>query len=184
MDATVIVLLALAAIAIVAVWFYMQKRRSTELKGRFGPEYEAAVHRHGDPKKAELELERRVKRVKRFEIRPLSERHRSEFLESWRRNQARFVDDPGAAVAEADNLVCDVMNTRGYPMGEFENRADDLSVDHPHVVRNYRAAHAIAERHGRGEADTEDLRRAMVFYRDLFAELLEPHTVHEEVHHR
>jgi hypothetical protein len=181
MDPTVILVLVLAAIALLAVWFYMQKRKSTELKGRFGPEYEAAVHRHGDPKKAETELERRVKRVEKFQIRPLGERDRAEFLELWRRNQARFVDDPGAAIEEADHLVCDVMKARGYPMEEFERRADDLSVDHPHVVRNYRAAHAIAELHVRGEADTEELRRALVFYRDLFAELLEPHELREEV---
>ena len=182
MDATVVIVLALAAVALVAVWFYMQKRKSQELRGRFGPEYEAAVHRHGDARKAETELEHRVKRVEKFHITPLRERDRAEFVELWQRNQAHFVDDPGAAIQEADALVCDVMKARGYPMGEFERRAEDLSVDHPHVVRNYRAAHQIAERHATGQADTEDLRRAMVFYRDLFAELLEPHALKEEIH--
>ena len=181
MDPTIVVILVLAAVALVATWFYMQKRRSTELKGRFGPEYEEALHRHGDPRKAETDLSRRVKRVEKFQIHPLSERDRDEFAELWRRNQAHFVDNPGAAIEEADQLVCDVMKARGYPMGEFEHRAEDLSVDHPHVVRNYRAAHAIAERHVHGDADTEELRRAMVFYRDLFAELLEPNTVVKEM---
>src|SRR5918999_1103422 len=109
MDPSVIILLVLAAVALAAVWFYTQRRRSAELKGRFGPEYQAAVHRHGDPKKAETELEHRVKRVEKFQIRPLTERQRAEFQEQWRRNQARFVDDPAGAIAEADNLVSDVM---------------------------------------------------------------------------
>jgi hypothetical protein len=182
MDPTLTLVLAVVAVALIALWFYMQKRKSTELKGRFGPEYEAAVSRHGDPKKAEVDLDRRVKRVQKFDIRPLPAAQREHFVDSWRRNQAHFVDNPASAIDEADRLVCDVMKARGYPMGEFERRAEDLSVDHPHVVRNYRAAHAIADRQARGEADTEDLRRAMVFYRDLFAELLEPEKVHEEVH--
>jgi hypothetical protein len=169
-------------VALVALWFYMQKRKSTELKGRFGPEYEAALSRHGDPKKAEVDLDRRIKRVQKFDIHPLSPAQREEFAAAWRRNQAQFVDDPAEAIEEADRLVCDIMKARGYPMGEFERRAEDLSVDHPHVVRNYRAAHAIAERHAHGEAQTEDLRRAMVFYRDLFGELLEPEKLREEVH--
>ena len=170
------------SLALAGVWFYTQKRKSAELRGRFGPEYQEAVHRHGDPKKAESELANRVKRVEKFQIRTLNEGDREHFIELWRRNQAQFVDNPGAAIAEADLLVCDVMKARGYPMGEFESRAADLSVDHPHVVHNYRAAHAIADRHSQGQASTEDLRQAMIHYRDLFAELLEPHTVREEVH--
>jgi hypothetical protein len=182
MDTSTILVLALVAIILFAAWYVIRKRKSMALKGRFGPEYDAAVRHHGDRTRAETELTDRLKRVERFSIKPLSPQDRERFVELWRGNQARFVDNPGAAIEEADNLVCDVMNARGYPMSEFERRAEDLSVEYPHVVRNYRAAHKIAERHSRGEADTEDLRRAFVYYRDLFSELLEPHAVREEVH--
>ena len=181
MDLSVILLLIAAVIVAAAAWYSMRKRRSASLRRRFGPEYEAEVRHHGNQSRAETELERRLKRVERLNLAPLSDKERDEFSELWRLNQERFVDNPGAAIQQADDLVCEVMKARGYPMSEFENRADDLSVDHPHVVRNYRAAHGIAERHARGEGDTEDLRRAFVYYRDLFAELLEPAAVREEV---
>jgi hypothetical protein len=182
MDVTLMLVIVLVVVALLAGWFYMQKRRSQTLRGRFGPEYEETVQRYGNRTRAETDLERRVKRVERFHIRPLDEHERESYLEQWRRSQAHFVDNPGGAIAEADKLVCDVMKARGYPMSEFENRAEDLSVDHPRVVSNYRAAHEIAERHSRGEADTEQLRRAFVHYRELFADLMEPHTMREELH--
>jgi hypothetical protein len=182
MDLTLVPVLVIAAVLIGAVWYSIQRRKTRELRGRFGPEYEATVHRTGDRSRAEADLERRMKRVERFDIRPLPESDRQRYADLWRGNQAHFVDDPGVAIKEADRLVCEVMRARGYPMAEFEHRADDLSVDYPHVVRNYRAAHEIADRHARGEADTEDLRRAFVFYRDLFAELLETKKMREEVH--
>lgn len=181
MDLSVVLVVIVAGVILLGAWYFMQKRKSKTLRGRFGPEYEATVRRHGDRSRAETELERRVKRVERFKITALREEDRDRFAELWRRNQEHFVDDPGAAIQQADKLVCDVMKARGYPMSEFESRAEDLSVDHPHVVRNYHAAHDIAERHARGEADTEDLRRAFVYYRELFAELLEPATIREEV---
>ena len=182
MDQSMMLVLVLAVVALAAVWYFVQKRKSSALQGRFGPEYENAVREHGDRSRAETELDRRVKRVEKLNIRPLGSQDRKHFAELWTRNQAHFVDDPGAAIQEADHLVIDVMKARGYPMTEFESRAADLSVDHPHVVRNYRAAHEIADRHSQGQADTEDLRRAFVYYRDLFAELLDPHTVREEIH--
>jgi FtsZ-interacting cell division protein ZipA len=181
MDLSLILVLVIAAIVALAAWHFIQKRKSKSLRSRFGPEYDSTVRRHSDRSRAEAELERRVKRVERFHIRPLREQDRERFAELWRCNQEHFVDDPGAAIQQADNLLCEVMKARGYPMSEFENRAEDLSVDHPHVVRNYRAAHHIAERHSRGNADTEDLRRAFVYYRDLFAELLETERIREEV---
>jgi len=142
-------------------------------QGPFWPEYENAVLRLGDRSRAETELDQRAKRVERFHIEPLTEHKREYFANAWRQNQVNFLDDPAASIAEADNLVCEVMKERGYPMADFERRADDLSVDHPQVVRNYRAAHEIAVRRTRGEANTEDLRQAMVYYRELFSELLQ-----------
>jgi hypothetical protein len=164
-------LVALAVVVIAVV--LMQKRRSDEIRGKFGPEYERLVRERGDPRHVERELDDRVQRVKQLHIQPLSPEHRARFAEAWRSDQARFVDDPKAAVVEADRLVADLMQVRGYPVGDFEQRAADVSVDHPHVVQNYRTAHDIAVREQRGEASTEDLRKAMVHYRALFEDLLD-----------
>src|SRR5579864_9172573 len=165
----VIAVIALAAIAFVA----MRKRRSVKLRERFGPEYDRVVRKEGDPRKAEGVLEFREKRREKFKIRPLSEADKSSFGMRWNEVQSRFVDDPRGAVTVADSLITEVMQARGYPIGEFEQRAADISVDYPVIVENYRAAHAIALRHSAGEASTEDLRQAMVYYRTLFQELLE-----------
>jgi hypothetical protein len=177
----IIVLLAIV-VAGAALWYLMQRKKSTELRTRFGPEYEETVRRHGDRSRAESELAKRAKRVERFSLRNIPEQDRERFIAAWRRNQARFVDDPAGSIAEADNLVGEVMKARGYPVAEFEMRAADLSVDHPHVVKNYRAAHEIALRHSRGEASTEDLRNALIHYRELFAELLHLQHAPQEVH--
>jgi hypothetical protein len=120
----------------------------------------------------------REKRHEKFKLRPLSAADRSSFLDRWNDVQSRFVDDPKGAVTLADSLVNDAMQARGYPMGDFEQQAADISVDYPLIVENYRAAHEIAIRHSRGQASTEDLRKAMVHYRTLFEELLGEH--HEE----
>ena len=164
----------LVALAVVVIAFVMtRKQRTDQLRGKFGPEYERLVRERGDASTAERELDDRVQRVKQLHIKPLSTEHRSRFAEAWRSDQARFVDDPKGAVVEADRLVADLMQVRGYPVGDFEQRAADVSVDHPHVVQNYRRAHDIAVRQQRGEATTEDLRVAMVHYRALFEDLLE-----------
>lgn len=164
----------LVALAIVVIAFVlMQKRRTDELRGKFGPEYERLARERGDARHAERELASRVERVKQLHIKPLTPESRQRFAEAWRSDQARFVDDPKGAVVEADRLVADLMQVRGYPVGDFEQRAADVSVDHPHVVQNYRTAHDIAVREKRGEASTEDLRVAMVHYRALFDDLLE-----------
>ena len=174
----------LVALAIIAIAFVlMQKRRTDELRGKFGPEYERLTRERGDARHAERELASRVERVKQLHIKPLSPESRQRFAEAWRSDQARFVDDPKGAVVEADRLVADLMQVRGYPVGDFDQRAADVSVDHPHVVQNYRTAHDIAVREKRGEASTEDLRVAMVHYRALFDDLLdsvepEPREVH------
>jgi len=125
---------------------------------------------------AERELEHREKRVEKFQIRPLSNEERERFTEEWRMTQEKFVDDPRGAVAEADGLVHRAMKTRGYPIaGEFDDRAADLSVDHPRVVEHYRAGHEIAARDATNAASTEDLRLAMRHYRELFEDLLGHH---------
>jgi len=173
-SSVMIVVLVVAVIAIAAIAFGIsRKHRSQKLREHFGPEYDRVVKREGDVRKGEGVLEFREKRHHKFEIRPLSSTDRSSFLYRWNDVQSRFVDDPKSAVTQADSLVTDAMQARGYPMGDFEQRAADISVDHPVVVENYRAGHAIALRHGRGEASTEDLRQAMVHYRTLFHELLD-----------
>ena len=171
-----IAVVVIAVVVIAAVAFVMsRKRRSLKLKERFGPEYDRVLRQEGDARKAEGVLEFRQQRREKFKIRPLSAADRSSFATRWNEVQARFVDDPKGAVTVADSLVTDVMQTRGYPIGEFEQRAADISVDYPLVVENYRAAHEIAGRHSAGKASTEDLRQAMVHYRLLFQELLEEH---------
>ena len=174
MTATGIALIIIAVIVVaILAWYLMRERRTSRLRSRFGPEYEYAMREFGNRPKAEDALAAREKRMEKIHVHPLSNEDRDRFSDQWHDVQARFVDDPAASITEADRLVCDVMKARGYPMSEFEHRAEDLSVDHPHVVRNYRAAHDIAMRREQGQASTEDLRQGLVYYRDLFDELLE-----------
>jgi hypothetical protein len=175
MDTSVGILLLVVLLLVVGAvaWTMMQKRRTEELRQRFGPEYDHAVEQIGDQRQAEAELAARQKRVERLNIQPLEPAERDRFVAAWRSTQARFVDEPTAAIAEADRLVAEVMHARGYPVGDFEQRAADISVDHPIVLENYRAAHTIALANDRGQASTEDLRQAMVHYRALFEDLLE-----------
>jgi hypothetical protein len=175
----VFVVVVALLIVIAAVWTYMRKRQSDQLRERFGPEYEHTVQTYGDRQAAEEQLRARQERMAKRDIQPLAPADSTRFVEAWRSAQARFVDAPAAAIGEADRLVAEVMRTRGYPVGDFEQRAADVSVDHPHVVEHYRAAHEIAQRNARGEADTEDLRQAMVHYRALFEELLETASIPE-----
>jgi hypothetical protein len=155
------------------VWYELRRRRSAALRARFGPEYDRVVHSTGAVKQAEASLEARARRVESLHIRPLSADDATRYGQTWRKVQERFVDDPRSAVSEADRLVGEVMHARGYPLGDFEQRVADISVDHAGVVMNYRAAREIAQAHARGEASTEDLRQAMVHYRALFDDLLE-----------
>jgi hypothetical protein len=164
----VVVVLAIAT----AGYFLYQKRQSQRLQQRFGPEYAEAVNRHGSRAKAEAELRRREKRARKFEIVQLTPAEVQRFSQSWMRLQGSFVDDPKGVLIQAEQLVRELMRKRGFPMGDFELRAADLSVDHPSVVSNYRAAQKIVSRDQRGEADTEELRRAVVHFRALFDELL------------
>ena len=174
MDTQTAVVLVVAILVVAALtWLFMTQRRSKDLRSRFGPEYEREVHEAGSRRVAEAELSRRARRVDRLHIHPLPPSERIRYAEMWTQQQARFVDDPPGAVDAADHLVTEVMAKRGYPIGEFEQRAADISVDHPRVVENYRTAHDIADRLDRGGVATEELRRAMVCYRALFDELLD-----------
>jgi hypothetical protein len=173
-NTTLIVVVAVAVLAALAVaWMVMQQRRRAHLKDRFGPEYDQALRQHSDARAAERELLQRERRVAGLDIKPLTRDDAARLTEAWRRIQARFVDDPKGAVVDADRLVDEVMRTRGYPVADFEQRAADISVDHPRVVSNYRSARIIAGRNVRGETNTEELRQALVHYRELFADLLE-----------
>src|SRR5678815_2344749 len=157
----------------IAAWLLLRGRRSERLRTQFGgSEYDRAVKEDGSRRHAEAELKERTERVESLNIRPLAAGDRERFVESWRRIQARFVDVPGSAVTEADQLLRDVMSTRGDPVSDFEQRAADISVDHPLVMENYRTAHAIAVRQTQGQANTEDLRQAMIHYRTLFEDLV------------
>jgi hypothetical protein len=164
----VVAIVVLAAI----VWMLSKRRKREALQGQFGPEYDRTVRERDSRRAAESELQERQRRREEFEIRPLAPLARARYADEWGGVQAKFVDDPGTAVQDANGLVLRVMGDRGYPMEEFDQRAADISVDHPDVVENYRAAHHISLLNGDGRASTEDLRRAMVHYRSLFEELL------------
>ncbi len=168
----VLAVLILIAIAIVVVWYFSRRRRTEQLQQHFGPEYQRTVQSTGDAGRAERELEARRQRVAQLHISELAPDQRNRFANDWQAVQTRFVDDPGGAVGDADALIQQVMQARGYPVSDFEQRAADISVDHPAVVEHYRAAHDVAQRQAAGQATTEELRRAMVDYRALFNDLL------------
>ncbi len=175
MDPNTLTLIGFCLIAVVVaigLALFMRRRRSVLLQRRFGPEYERVVDLGGGPGQAEVELHEREKRVAGFSLHGLGLADRQHFRTAWRRGQEEFVDNPERALTHADELLEKVMTARGYPTAEFDQRAADLSVDHAGVVRHYRAAHEIAERHGAGEATTEDLRQAMIHYRVLLDELV------------
>lgn len=173
---TIILILVIVVAIVVAIALFARERRraqSKHLQAKFGPEYSRTVETAGDREKAEAELVAREKRVERLKLVTLPAAEAARFAQLWEALQARFVDEPTKVVGEADQLVRELMLKRGYPMGDFERRAADLSVHHASVVENYRAAQAIASRNSRGPVDTEELRRAVVHYRALFDELLE-----------
>ncbi len=173
-----IIAIVVVVVACIATLQIIRKRRTRRLRAQFGgAEYSRAVKEGGSQRRAEAALDRRADRVEAFHIRPLAAADRARFIESWGRIQARFVDGPGGAVTDADQLLGDVMSTRGYPVSDFEQRAADISVDHPLVIENYRAAHQTALRQLQGQASTEDLRKAMIHFRTLFDDLVnEPET--------
>jgi hypothetical protein len=176
------IIVVVAAVVVVAAILYTRRRQTEHLTQKFGSEYTRVVHQHGDPQRAETILAAREKRVSGLELRTLPPAERDRYAQKWGLVQKQFVDDPKGSVNEADSLVTNVMNARGYPMSEFNQRADDISVNYPNAVGNYRAAHDIVLRHGKGQSSTEDLRKAMVHFRSLFDELLgTPGATHKEV---
>jgi hypothetical protein len=172
-DTTTWIYIAVAVIVVLALLTLLARRqRSNKLRRRFGPEYDRTVASTGSAERAETELARREQRVRSLDIRPLTPGARDRYAETWRRVQAEFVDDPSGAVRDADSLVSDVMRDRGYSIDNMGHRMDDLSVEHAGVLNNYRMATEIAQLSARGNAGTEDLRQAMVYYRSLFTDLL------------
>lgn len=175
---TLWIIVALVAVAFFAIVALLSRRhsrqRSAELQRQFGPEYDRAVEDLGSQARAERELAARARRVEHFSSRELSTADRARFGSAWTRIQAQFVDDPALAVSSAGELINEVMRARGYPTDNFEQRVSDLSVEHPAVVQHYRAAQALYEGNRRGQSNTEELRQAVVHYRFLFADLLQP----------
>ena len=173
MDKTTLIIIAAVIIVLaIAGFVLMQRRRTEHLQSRFGAEYDRAVNQVGDKRKAEAELEKREERVEKLSIRPLEPAQRERFTVDWQSVQAEFVDSPENSIRDADILLQDVMEAKGYPIKNFDQVAADISVDHPTVVQHFRTAHDIAQRHSRGEGNTEDLRNAMINYRALFDELV------------
>jgi hypothetical protein len=175
MPGWVWVLIAIVVVVVLGlvVWQALARRRTEKLRDRFGPEYDRAIGAADSRRAAESDLAAREERRDRLEIRPLSQAARDRYLQSWQAVQAQFVDSPSAAVASADSLIESVMAERGYPVEDFEQRAADISVDHPQVVENYRRGHRLAEDSANGDGSTESLRQAMRHYRSLFEELVE-----------
>src|SRR5262249_29906810 len=169
-NATLLVAITIvvAAVIVVLAWMTQQRRRREHLRERFGPEYDRTLHAVGTTGRADALLAEREKRVAEYRIRALDPEEQRRFSAEWTRVQAKFVDEPAAAVTEADRLVAEVMNARGYPMADFDRRAEDLTVEHGGVVEHYRAAREIATRHARNAASTEELRQALMHYRELF----------------
>jgi FtsZ-interacting cell division protein ZipA len=168
----IVIAIGVLAVLALGLWMWQRRRTSSRLRDHFGSEYDRTVEDEGGRRSAESELQERQRRRDELEIRELPTATRRRYLGAWQMTQARFVDNPDGAVAEADRLVTEVMSARGYPMEDFDQRAADISVDHPHLVDNYRSAHRVSRVAASGDADTEDLRRAMVHYRALFEELL------------
>jgi ABC-type multidrug transport system fused ATPase/permease subunit len=175
MDTTYIIIITVAVLVISGLILapgFARRRRAKKLQEKFGPEYDHTVETLGDEKKAQAELEERRKRVEAMNIQPLSSRDRSHYLADWTEVQAKFVDEPGEAIEDAHRLIKEVMQLRAYPVADFDQRAADISVNYPALVENYRAAREIALKNEQQQANTEELRQAMIHYRSLFEELL------------
>ncbi len=168
----VVIGVVVVAIAIIAGWVIWQRQRTEHLHSQYGPEYQRTVDELGRLR-AEKELTTRERRVRRLHLESLTREQRDRFASRWREIQTQFVDDPEGAVQQGDRLVEDVIDARGYPIANFEQRVGDLSVHHARIVPDYRAVREIARRHREGESTTEDLRQAMVHFRAVFEDLLE-----------
>ena len=180
MNTTYIIIAVVLGLMIMGaiLWpIFTRRKRSERLHDHFGPEYDHTVETLGDEKKAQTELEGRQKHVKALDIQPLSVEERERYLADWTAVQSKFVDEPGQAIVDADHLIMEVMQTRAYPVSDFEQRAADISVNYPALVSNYRAARVIALKNEQHQADTEELRQSLIYYRSLFEELLETEAV-------
>ena len=166
------VVLVLVIVGVLLASIFTRRNRSEQLHDHFGTEYDRTVEALGDEKKAQTELKERQKHVEALDIRPLSVSERDRYLADWAAVQSKFVDEPGQAIVDADHLIMEVMQLRAYPVSDFEQRAADVSVNYPALVSNYRAARVIALKNEQHQADTEELRQAMIYYRSLFEELL------------
>jgi hypothetical protein len=171
------VVVILLIMGIIMAFGFSRRQRGKRLQNKFGPEYDRTVENAGNEKKAQAELGERQKHVESLNVRPLSVDERERYLMEWKAVQAKFVDEPGQATVEADHLIMEVMKVRAYPVSDFEQRAADLSVNYPELVSNYRAARVIALKNEQHSANTEELRRAFIYYRSLFDELLKDETV-------
>jgi hypothetical protein len=177
----IVALVVVACLVIVGFWLWNKQRERAAVREHFGPEYERTVRELGSPSHAVDELAARRRRVEKLDIRPLTADEFDQFSLKWRETQAHFVDDPQDAIVQADTLITQLMGVRGYPMAAFEQRAADISVDYPHVVENYRAAHEALPSWGGRDGTTEELRQAMVHYRALFDELLVHDSARDQV---
>ncbi len=180
MDNTTTIIIAVLVVVIAGIILglvFSRRRRSEQLHEKFGPEYDRTVQTMGDEKKAQTELNERQKHVEALDIRPLTVSERDRYLADWTAVQSKFVDEPGQAIVDADRLIMEVMQLRGYPVSDFEQRAADISVKYPALVSNYRGAREIADKNKQQQANTEELRKAMIYYRSLFEELLKTESV-------
>ena len=180
MDNTLMIVIVVLVVVIAGVilgFAFSRRKRSEKLHEHFGPEYDRTVQTMGDEKKAQTELNERQKHVETLEIRPLSVSERERYLANWTAVQSKFVDEPGQAIIDADRLIMEVMQLRGYPVSDFEQRAADISVKYPGLVSNYRGAREIADKNKQQRANTEELRQAMIYYRSLFEDLLKTESV-------
>lgn len=181
MNTALIIAAVVLAIAVgcgAIAWTVARRHRTGSLRKHFGPEYDAALQRFGTRYQAEKELATRLDERTGVPVRHLRPEEKEQFAARWHEIQAHFVEDPVTAVRDADSLISETMRVRGYPTGAFEVRDENVLVDYPRLVRNYREAHRIAISTREGEASLEDLRRAIVYYRALFEELLEEQGVH------
>jgi hypothetical protein len=182
MDTATIIILVFAIVILAAlIYLLFERQRMGKVKAKFGPEYDRVVSEEGTPRHAVQVLEEREKRVEKYNIRALSQEECMRFAAKWRSVQEHFVDDPKSAVWDADRLVNEALQTKGYPMSDFEHQAADISVNHPRVVDEFRMAHRIAVNSQQGQCSTEDLRVAMQHYRNLFEQISDIN-VAQEVH--
>jgi uncharacterized protein YneF (UPF0154 family) len=173
----IIVVVVVVIVGVILGLVFSRRKRSDQLQEHFGPEYDRTVQTMGGEKKAQTELNERQKHVETLDIRPLSVSEHDRYLAEWTAVQSKFVDEPGQAIVDADRLIMEVMQIRGYPVSDFDQRAADISVKYPALVTNYRGAREIANKNKLGQANTEELRQAMIYYRSLFEELLKAEPV-------